>query len=258
MKDYDNEIESENKNKDSGKRNLLLTILGLIVITAILAGTTYAAFNVGITGSKINIIKTGQVTMSYVERNGINITDTAPLNDDGKKLYSADHTFNFNVGISVKGETTVNYEITAEKDDTVMTSALTSTCESVWGKENPTATEIASCPLIRDSEIRLYLVKKDAEATNSYTDSNGNLPNGVEQVLAPTAFVTGTSNTLGNSQYGGESDEMVLYRGTLSSSNNKTTDTHYFELRMWVNDNVYRIDGTERRYAIKVNVYGSK
>ena len=260
MKNYDDEFEFENKNQNNGKQNLLLSIAGLIVIIAIVAGATYAAFNVTLTGTKINTIKTGKVTMTYTERNGINITDAAPLTDEeGKKLYGTNNTFNFNVGITINGSTTINYEITAEKDDTVMTSALTETCETVWAKATPTAEEVASCTLIRDSEIKLYLVKKDDEATNSYTDSNGDLPSGVEQVLAPSHFVTGANNTLGNSQYGGGSDEMVLYRGSFASSNSNTqyTNTHYFELRMWVDDTVYEIDGIERRYAVKVNVYGS-
>lgn len=106
----------------------------------LIIGVTYAAFTYSRLGETENIITTGTITMTYTESdNGITINNAMPMTEEvGKNLSNEDQVFDFTVSINIVGNTTISYEVTADKD-------LTST--------------------LSNDEVRLYL-QKSTDRTN--------------------------------------------------------------------------------------------
>ncbi len=101
------------------KKKLLISILGIILLVIAVVGISYAAFNYSKEGEKINTITTGNIIMSYKEKNnGINIVEAEPMDDsDGKILNSEDAMFDFTITASIGPDTIINYAITASKEE---------------------------------------------------------------------------------------------------------------------------------------------
>ena len=105
-------------NNNNSSKQILLSVLGVAILVVAVVGISFAAFSYSKTGVKENTITTGTITMTYTEpTNGINLTDALPITDDaGKALKGDGKTFDFTVGATVAGTTTINYLITAVKD----------------------------------------------------------------------------------------------------------------------------------------------
>lgn len=122
-------------NNNNSSKQILLSVLGVAILVVAVVGISFAAFSYSKTGEVSNTITTGTITMTYTEpTNGINLTDALPITDDaGKALKGDGKTFDFTVGATVAGTTTINYVITAVKDaasdlpDTGVKVYLTST-----------------------------------------------------------------------------------------------------------------------------------
>ncbi len=108
------------KNSNKGNKQVLLSILGVAILVVAVIGISFAAFNYSKTGTKVNTITTGTITMSYSEpTNGINLVDALPTTDaKGKALTGDGKVFDFTVSATIDGVTTINYDITAAKDET--------------------------------------------------------------------------------------------------------------------------------------------
>ena len=161
------------------KKQLLLSIGLVLILVLMIVGISYAAFQFTGSGSKLNTITTGAITMQYTESdNIINMTGALPTTDaTGKVRLTEGEYLDFTVKSSIQGDTNINWEIAAED--------VTTSTKKIAGKY-----------------IKLYLTKLD--------DSNNE-----SQVMAPKVFTAKTSE---NTKTGRPSGMMSLATGTMSTS----------------------------------------
>ena len=193
-----------------------LIIVGLIIVMIItLIGVSYAAFNYSKTGTKLNSITTGSITMTYTETdNVININGALPTTDDtGKVRLKEGEYFDFTVSSEIVGDVNINYEISA-KD-------ITSSDRKIDG-----------------SNIKLYLTR--------LTDD------GEEELMTPEVY---NEESTSNSFTGRPSGEMSLYTSSMNASESNRyrlrmwVDEDYNpqgdggNLEFSVQINVYGLDG---------------
>ena len=96
------------------KENIVIIVVLVVMILAIV-GVSYAAFNFSKTGTKVNSITTGSITMTYTETdNVINLSGALPTTDKTGKTLS--DYFEFTVSSSITGNVNINYEISAKKE----------------------------------------------------------------------------------------------------------------------------------------------
>lgn len=105
-------------------REIIVSIVTVILLVMTVVGVTYAAFNFTGQGTAENKLSTGTVEFSYYEEsNGISLVNAEPISDSvGKVLVKSDLEkginngyFDFSISSSVTG-TAVNYEIYAVSD----------------------------------------------------------------------------------------------------------------------------------------------
>lgn len=110
--------------KENNSKQVLLSVLGVAILVVAVVGVSFAAFSYSKTGEKVNTITTGTITMSYSEdTNGINLVNALPMSDEqGKTLSGDNNTFDFTVSATINGSgtTTINYDITATKEDSTL------------------------------------------------------------------------------------------------------------------------------------------
>ena len=101
--------------KDNNSMKILLSVLGVAILIVAVVGVSFAAFTYAKVGTKENQISTGTITMSYNETtNGITLTDALPMKDsNGMGLSGANEYFDFTVGATMTGSTSINYKVTA-------------------------------------------------------------------------------------------------------------------------------------------------
>ena len=104
--------------KENNSKQVLLSVLGVAILVVAVVGVSFAAFSYSKTGTKVNTITTGTITMSYSETtNGINLTNALPMSDGvGMALSEEEQYFDFTVSANITGTTTINYAITASKE----------------------------------------------------------------------------------------------------------------------------------------------
>ena len=105
--------------KDNNSKQLLLSVLGVAILVVAVVGVSFAAFSYSKTGEKVNTITTGTISMTYTEsENAINLTNALPMTDEvGKALATQNQYFDFTVKADITGTTTINYAITATKEE---------------------------------------------------------------------------------------------------------------------------------------------
>ncbi len=123
-------------------KKIIVPLIGIITLIILVIGISYAAFTYSGIGEKENVITTGTITMAYNEgSNGISLSNAIPTSDEvGKELTGENNEFDFTVNINIVGKTTINYEVTAEKQDG---------------------------STLQDNEVRIYL-EKSTENENNY------------------------------------------------------------------------------------------
>ena len=106
------------KEKNKRKEIIIIGVLILLMIV-IIVGTSYAAFRYGGIGSTENSITTGAITMKYTETsNGITLSGALPTTDKtGTVRLTPGEYFDFNISSTITGNTNINYEISAKKED---------------------------------------------------------------------------------------------------------------------------------------------
>ena len=95
-----------------------IVIIGLILLMVIaLIGVSWAVFNYSATGTKLNTITTGSITMTYEETdNTISLNGALPTTDKtGKTRLNPGEYFDFTVSSNISGDTNINYEISAKE-----------------------------------------------------------------------------------------------------------------------------------------------
>ena len=106
------------KEKNKRKEIIIIGVLILLMI-AIIVGTSYAAFRYGGIGEVENSITSGAITMKYTETsNGITLSGALPTTDKtGTVRLTPGEYFDFNISSTITGNTNINYEISAKKED---------------------------------------------------------------------------------------------------------------------------------------------
>ncbi len=163
------------------KKELIIVGLIIVMILAII-GVSYAAFSYSKTGTKLNSITTGSITMTYEETdNVININGALPTTDaTGKKRLTEGEYFDFTVSSKIAGDVNINYEISA-KDVTT------------------------SDRKIDGSNIKLYLTR--------LTDD------GEEELMTPEVY---NEEATANDYTGRPAGEMSLYTSSMNSNESNT------------------------------------
>ena len=100
------------------KENIIIIVVLVVMILAIV-GVSYAAFSYSKTGSKVNSITTGSITMTYKETdNTISLSGALPTTDKtGMVRLNPGEYFDFSVSSEITGDVNINYEISAKKED---------------------------------------------------------------------------------------------------------------------------------------------
>lgn len=165
------------ENNDS--KTVLLSFLAIVLLVFVVIGVSFAAFSYSKTGTKVNTITTGIITMSYTEpANAINLVDALPISDSqGMALSGVNNVFDFTVAATIKGSgtTVINYTISAVKESST----------------------------VSDSSVKVYLTNMDNDADTA--------------ILAPTK-ISSLSTTGASESSGVPSGQYKLATGTFSAS----------------------------------------
>ena len=105
------------KNK---KKQIIITLIGIISLIVITIGVTYAFFNYSRTGTTDNVVKTGGITFLYTEVSGvgkgISLTEAYPVSDSiGKVQVGEGKVFDFKVTSNIEMNSNIGYQVTARK-----------------------------------------------------------------------------------------------------------------------------------------------
>ena len=105
------------KNK---KKQIIITLIGIISLIVITVGVTYAFFNYSRTGTTDNVVKTGGITFLYTEVSGvgkgISLTEAYPVSDSiGKVQVGEGKVFDFKVTSNISMNSSIGYQVTARK-----------------------------------------------------------------------------------------------------------------------------------------------
>ena len=160
------------------KENIIIIVVLVVMILAIV-GVSYAAFSYSKTGSKVNSITTGSITMTYEETdNTISLSGALPTTDKtGMVRLNPGEYFDFTVSSEITGDVNINYEISA-KDITD-----------------------SGARKIDGSNIKLYLTKLNGDKE--------------EQLMTPETYNEESSE---NTYTGRPTGEMSLYTSSMNSS----------------------------------------
>lgn len=207
-------------NNNNSSKQILLSVLGVAILVVAVVGISFAAFSYSKTGEVSNTITTGTITMTYTEpTNGISLTDALPITDDaGKALKGDGKTFDFTVGATVAGTTTINYAITAVKD---ATSDLPDTGVKVYLTSTSGETETAVLGPKLVSQLDKTVAKNDAGAP-----------------AAQYVLKTGTYTATGTDNY-----RLRMW-----------VDSNYGQQTGNANTTEF---AAQHKYILKVNVYGA-
>ena len=196
------------KIKEILKDKKVLTVIALVLLMILTVGITYALFAYSRAGEKVNSLSTGTVTMSYNEAtNGLSITNALPVEDcTGEK--STD-TFDFTMSITMKGNFTISYEVTAEKDE---------------------------ASTLSDDDVRIYLERSEDGTT--YEAVSG--PNSYTMIGNEDEFGASANEMILDSGTVTKSvDYKYKLRMWLSKNAEVTGESKYFTIKV----NVYGKDG---------------
>ncbi|MEG2283152.1 MAG: hypothetical protein RSB99_00790 [Bacilli bacterium] len=103
---------------NNSTKQVLLSVLGVAILVVAVVGVSFAFFTYSQAGTTENTITTGTLVFKYDEKtSGINLTNAVPITDvEGKALTGASNVFDFSVTSTIKGNTTISYEISAKSD----------------------------------------------------------------------------------------------------------------------------------------------
>ena len=98
----------------NSKKQMLLSVLGVMLLVVMVVGVSFAFFNYTRTGAQDNVIQTGTLTFAFADKNFINLTDQFPMKtSDGLKLTGTGNVCEFSVTGNVPAGTNVNYTVYA-------------------------------------------------------------------------------------------------------------------------------------------------
>ena len=100
------------------KKQLMLTVIGLVGLIAITVGVSVAFFNYTKAGSEDNTLTTGSVSFMYTEISGIGrgimLEDAIPMSDElGKAQVGEGKVFDFKITSKSANNAAIPYQVTA-------------------------------------------------------------------------------------------------------------------------------------------------
>ena len=109
--------------KNSKKKSLILSIIGLIGLIIVTIGITYAVFTYTKLGTTDNTVTSGTLKFLYTEntgvKTGIKLTNALPISDtQGKALDGDNNVFDFSIEATNTGTEAIPYEVTLRKKNT--------------------------------------------------------------------------------------------------------------------------------------------
>ena len=198
---------------DKVKRNqILIAILGVIILTVLVIGITYAGFSqTAYTGN--NSISSGTISMSFQEpSNNVVISNAMPTSNG----YSSTTHFDFSVSGSAKAQMTLPYEITiTEKSGNTLAASnvrigLKKNGSIVTGFESGKLASTLTSSTVRSGSKTLYIdglvlaqsgsnyTKTDNYQLFLWIDSSATLPNdGTTKYYSVLVNINSTVGALG-------------------------------------------------------------
>ena len=216
--------------RDRKKVISISLIVSLILIVTL--GVTYAAYNTLISGTRNQVLITGDIYMNYIENNQINITNAVPMSKNDA-LASDDNVFNFQIvgkntsskdiyyGISlvngdeIAGKTRINPEdvnvyLTSEDDvliDAIRYKSFDNT--RIWVDTIPAGTDTE---ITKNYSLRIWIDENTVisntngdytidEWNNSYVSVKVNVDGNLESMNMPLALETDETYVENNKAY---------------------------------------------------------
>ena len=108
-------MEDKEIKQKSIKKQLILTVLGVLVLVIAVAGASFAAWNYVFNGTLVNTISTNDISLDLLESDDeiINITNALPMSDNEGKVQT--ETFDFAVTSKTVKDIDIEYNINIEK-----------------------------------------------------------------------------------------------------------------------------------------------
>lgn len=180
----------------SESKQIILSVIGISVLIIAFVGISYAAFTSVLSDTNSNGVSTGTISLVLDNQSGsVSMTNVMPMSDEnGKNLTGDGNVYDFVVYTNLSANTTINYEISAEK--------------------------IVSDQMLDDNNVRFYL---QTVGMNGYEDT--------AITKTPQPFISLTENSFLGSKKG--SMVLYSGTFTNSTSENKKMK-QAFRLRMWV------------------------
>ena len=207
--------------KDNNSKQVLLSVLGVAILVVAVVGVSFAAFSYSQTGSNVNQITTGTISMSYDQSEPtINISNALPMSDaEGIAQTGEGNVFNFSVSATIAGDATINYAVTASE---------------------------ANVKGLTASDVKVYLTDGVGDTGSDETGVGETASAPVLVSALPLANSDGTDTNTG-----APGTDYVLDSGTFSG----TGGTNNYRLRMWLAETEEAVAG-DQTYGLRVNVYG--
>src|SRR5574344_1396037 len=160
------------------KKTTILTIAGVLLLVIMVTGISAALFIYTGTGSKENVITTGQISISYAESSKIELTNQYPMSDE-LGIANTESVMNFTVSGKIGGSISLNYVIGL--DSIVEGTTLT------------------------QEYIKVYLLKGDT-VVSTFEEGTGKTISSLEQYfiqnhMSSYAMYTDTFTTSGSQEY---------------------------------------------------------
>src|SRR5574344_2344042 len=194
------------------KKTKILTIVGVLVMIVMVTGISFALYTFTGTGSKENVITTGQISVSYEESSVIELTNQYPMSDE-LGIGNTESLMNFTVSGTIRGDANINYAIGL---DSIV--------------EGTTLTE---------EFVKVYLLKGDTVVStfiNGEGKKIGDLKSSkIEGILGGYVLYTDSFTTSGSQEYtikAWVSDDYKL--PTIVNGNNSSTTSEIFKFKIKV------------------------
>ena len=253
----------EEKKQSNNKKQLILTIVGVLTLVIAVVGATYAAWNYVFNGTLTNTITTNDISLDLLESDDeiINITNALPMSYSEGKAQT--ETFDFAVTSETVKDIDIEYNINIQKleidagytalKDYEIALYLTDYNDNplLNGAAPEHACEIYNDKVYGHSGEELEYSEFCSACAGACQTSNY----GVNDSLKP--MMLNNSNSLDHVQLVSQLNNYKLYTGTHSHdrSHNKVQDK--FKLRVWIDQKVDATSwnaSTKLQYKFKIGL----
>ena len=160
-------MEDKEIKQKSNKKQLILTVLGVLALVIAVAGVSFAAWNYVFNGTLVNTISTNDISLDLLESDDeiINITNALPMSDNEGK--AGTETFDFAVTSKTVKDIDIEYNINIEKlsVDTGYTS-LSDNQIKVYLADYSNTQKVAPTLVSNLTNYKLYTGKHSHDSTH--------------------------------------------------------------------------------------------